>query len=243
MSCWAQDPTPQDPSQSEAASPDAAGASKADTNESQRQKAEQQVKTEEQQRVLGIFPHFNVWDLNDAVRLSPKQKLELAFKTSVDPVTIAVAGATAGISQAQNSTPGFGQGALGYGKRFAASYLDTFNGTMIGNGLLPALLHQDPRYLRKRSGSIPTRIGYAMLSTFRCKGDNGNWQFNYSNVLGNLASGGISNLYYPQGDRGFVPTYQRAIVVSIQGALGATFDEFWPDISRHLRKHQSGDQH
>jgi hypothetical protein len=77
-----------------------------------------------------------------------------------------------------------------------------------------------------------------MLSTFRCKGDNGHWQPNYSNILGNFAAGGISNLYYPTGDRGLVSTYQRAIVVSAEGAIGAIGAELWPDIARRLfRKH------
>jgi hypothetical protein len=75
-----------------------------------------------------------------------------------------------------------------------------------------------------------------VFSTFRCKSDSGHWQPNYSNVLGNFAAGGISNLYYPAGERGLVATYQRAIVVSAGGAIGAVISEFWPDISHYFRK-------
>jgi hypothetical protein len=34
-----------------------------------------------------------------------------------------------------------------------------------------------------------------------CKGDNGHWQANYSGILGSLAAGGISNIYYPEKER------------------------------------------
>ena len=205
--------------------------------ESERQKAADQIKTQEKQRILGVLPQFNVSNISDAVRLSPEQKFELAFKGAVDPATFLFAGVSSAISQAENSFPGYGQGALGYGKRFGASYLDSFDGAMIGNAAFPVLLHQDPRYFRKGTGNVASRLGYAVLSTFRCKSDLGDWQPNFSNVLGNFAAGGISNLYYPAGDRGLVSTYQRAIVVSAEGAIGAILSEFWPDVARRFRKH------
>ena len=202
--------------------------------ESERQKAADQIRNQEKQRILGVMPQFNVSNISDAVPLSPGQKFQLAFKTATDPATFLFAGVSSGISQANNSFPGYGQGAQGYAKRFGASYLDSFDGTIIGNAALPILLRQDPRYFRKADDGIAVRLGYAVLSTFRCKSDTGDSQPNYSNVLGNLAAGGISNLYYPAGERGFVSTYQRAIVVSGEGAIGAILSEFWPDISHHV---------
>jgi hypothetical protein len=206
------------------------------TAESPQQKPEEHVKNEENQRILGIVPQFNVSNLSDEDRLTPKQKFRLAFKSAVDPGTFLFAGISSGISQAKNSFPGYGQGTEGYAKRFGASYLDSFDGTLIGNAMLPIVFHQDPRYFRKGGGSFAKRFGYAVFSTFRCKSDSAHWQPNYSNVLGNFAAGGISNLYYPVGERGPVSTYQRAIVVSAGGAIGAVVSEFWPDISHHFRK-------
>ena len=214
-------------------SPKNTGASPA---ESQEQRREEQLKRQKKQRVLGILPEFNVSRVADAVPLSAKQKFGLAFKTLGDPGTFFFSGVVSGIAQAQDSFPGYGQGAEGYGKRFGATYLDTFDGAVIGNALLPSILHQDPRYFRKGTGNFAVRFGYAVLSTFRCKGDNGRWQPSYSNLLGNFAAGAVSNLYYPAGERGFVSTYQRTIVVSAQGAIGASISEFWPDIAQHLRK-------
>ncbi len=183
-----------------------------------------------------MFPSFNLSNIPDAVAMSPKQKFELAFKSATDPVTFVIAGVDAGISQLQNEYPGYGQGAQGYFKRWGASYADTFDGDILGNALFPVLLHQDPRYFRKGTGSEGGRLWYAVLTTLRCKGDNGHWQPNISNVLGNIAAGGIANLYYPSTDRGVGLTFERAFTVTAEGTFGAIFLEFWPDVSRKLRK-------
>ena len=115
--------------------------------------AEEQVKVEETQRVLGVIPHFYVSYRQDALPLRPKQKFELAWKTSVDPVTFAASGAFAGVQQAQNEFSGYGQGAHGYAKRYGAAYGDALIGTMIGGAILPSLLRQDPRYFYKGTGA------------------------------------------------------------------------------------------
>ncbi len=202
--------------------------------EEKRERAEVELKREEHQRVLGIIPAFNSSNTQNAAPLTPSQKFRLAFKSTTDPFTFLAAAVDAGINQLQDDYHGYGQGVAGYSKRFGASYADTFDGTILGNALLPVLFHQDPRYFRKGTGSAKSRIWYAMISTVRCKGDNGRWQPSYSNILGNFAAGTISNLYYPESDRGAGLTVQRALTVSAEGAIGAAFFEFWPDISRHF---------
>jgi hypothetical protein len=205
------------------------------------ERAEQELKRQEHQRVLGIIPAFNTSNTQNAAPLSPSQKFRLAFKSTSDPFTFAAAAVDASINQFQDDYHGYGQGVIGYSKRFGASYADTFNGTILGNALLPVLFHQDPRYFRKGTGSVKSRLWYAALSTVRCKSDSGNWQPSYSNVMGNFVAGTISNLYYPAGDRGIELTVQRALTVSAEGAIGAMFYEFWPDISRKLsRRHKAG---
>ena len=163
--------------------------------------AEEQVKVEETQRVLGIIPNFYISYDHHALPLSTKQKFELAWKSNVDPVTFAASGVIAGVEQARNSYSGYGQGAQGYAKRYGASYADGFIGNMIGGAILPSLLKQDPRYFYKGTGSTRSRIFYALANAVVCKGDNGHWQPDYSGILGSLAAGGISNLYYPASSR------------------------------------------
>jgi hypothetical protein len=206
--------------------------------QSKQEKAEAQLRQQEHQRIIGVVPNFNVSYTKDAVALSRMQKLRLAWHSATDPVTFGIAGFDAGLSQAQNEFPGYGQGAQGYAKRFGASYADNFDGTMLGNALLPILLKQDPRYFRRGEGSFSSRLLYSLSTTVWCRNDNGSHGPNYSNVLGNLAAGGISNLYYPSTDRGAALTFERGLTVTAYGSAGAVFNEFWPDIARKAFKNK-----
>ncbi len=188
--------------------------------------AEDQIKAQEKQRVLGVVPNFYVSYDHNAVALTSKQKFELAWKTTVDPVSFGVTGAIAGIQQAQNAFSGYGQGAQGYGRRFGASYADFVVSTYIGGAMLPSLLKQDPRYFYKGSGSKRSRILYAIANSVICKGDDGHWQANYSSMLGSLAAGGISNLYYPADSRGAELTFENTLIGIGESAAVNVLQEF-----------------
>jgi carboxypeptidase family protein len=189
--------------------------------------AEEQMTYAEKQRVLGAFPNFYASYVWDAAPLSAGQKFRLAWRTMIDPVTIAIPAVIAGVEQGQNSLSGYGQGVQGYAKRFGASYTDSFTSTMLGDAVLPAILHQDPRYFYKGTGSIRSRALYAIATAVICKGDNGHWQPNYSNLMGNLASAGISNLYYPSTNRNSAQlTIDNWLIGTASGAVGALFQEF-----------------
>jgi hypothetical protein len=194
---------------------------------SQEEVAEEQVKIEEKQRVLGIVPNFYVTYIPNAAPLTSKQKFKLALRTVRDPFTLGFVAAVAGVEQAQNHFSEYGQGAQGYGKRFGAGYAGTLTGTFIGGAILPSLLKQDPRYFYKGTGSKQSRILYAIANAAICKGDNGRWQANYSSILGGLASGGISNLYYPPQDRnGAALTFESAALGIGATAVANLFQEF-----------------
>ena len=189
--------------------------------------AEDQIKAQERQRVLGVVPNFYVSYYHNAVPLSPRQKFELAWKTTVDPVSFGVTGAIAAIQQAQNDFSGYGQGAQGYAKRYGAAYADFVASTYIGGAILPALLKQDPRYFYKGSGSKRSRMLYAIANSVICKGDNGHWQPNYSNIIGSLAAGGISNLYYPADNReGAELTFENGLIGIGESAAVNLLQEF-----------------
>ena len=194
---------------------------------SQTEVAEEEIKVEEKQRVLGVIPNFYVSYVPNAVPLTSKQKFKLAWKTIVDPVTFAWTGALAGVEQAQNDYSGYGQGAQGYAKRYGAAYGDGVTGIFIGSALLPSLLKQDPRYFYKGTGSKRARILYAIANAVICKGDNGHWQANYSSIIGGLAAGGISNLYYPAQNRnGAELTFETALIGTGASAATNLFQEF-----------------
>jgi hypothetical protein len=188
--------------------------------------AEAEIKDEEKQRILGVVPNFYVTYNPAAVPLGPKQKFELAWKATVDPINFGLTGAIAGIQQASNTFSGYGQGAQGYGKRYGAAYADLVSGTFIGSAILPSLLKQDPRYFYKGTGSKRSRFAYAIANAVICKGDNGHWQPNYSGILGSLAAGGISNLYYPATDRDATVTFDNTLIAIGSSAANNLLQEF-----------------
>ncbi len=194
---------------------------------SQAEIAQEQLNLEEQQRVLGVFPNYYVSYDPNAVPLTTGQKYQLAWKTSVDPITFMMVGTVAGFEQASNTFVGYGQGAQGYGKRFGANYADTAVGTMLGGAVLPSVFKQDPRYFYKGTGTVASRAMYAVANAVICKGDNGHWQANYSGILGGLAAGGISNLYYPASDRsGVEVSFENTLIGTAESAVQNLFQEF-----------------
>lgn len=196
--------------------------------------AEAEIKDEEKQRVLGVVPNFYVTYNPGALPLTAKQKFELAWKATVDPINFGLVGAVAGIQQATNSFSGYGQGAQGFGKRYGASYADLVVGTFIGSAILPSMLKQDPRYFYKGTGTKKSRLMYAMANAVICKGDNGRWQANYSSMLGGLAAGGVSNLYYPSTDRGAELTFENTLIGIGTTAAANILQEF---VIRRLTPH------
>ncbi len=205
---------------------------------SQNEVAEVQLKEEEKQRVLGVIPNFYVSYIPDAAPLTSKQKFKLALRDTVDPVTFGVTAAVAGLEQAADQYGGYGQGAEGYGKRYGAAYANLVTSNFIGSAILPSLLKQDPRYFYRGTGTTRERVLYAIANAVICKGDNKHWQANYSSILGNLASAGISNLYYPAKDTGVGLTFETALIDTGAAAAGNLFQEFLvrkltPNLPRH----------
>lgn len=205
--------------------------------------AEREVKAEEKQRAVGVLPLFNVVLNGQAVPLTPAQKFDLSFHTIIDPYTIGLAVIVGGgFGELTDSHTGYGHGPAGFFKRVGASYLDNVDGNLIGNAFLPIVLHQDPRYYRKGTGPVKSRIIYSALTTFICHGDNGKLQFNTSNVAGNFISGAISNAYYPSDERGVGLTLENGVIVTLEGMAGAQLLEFSPDLSSYLRRRRERHQ-
>lgn len=192
---------------------------------SSEQIASEQVRIEERQRVFGVIPNFYVAYDRDAVPLTAKLKFKLALRASTDPVMVAAAAFTAGLEQA-GDTPNYGQGAKGYGQRMGALYANGFTDIMVGEAILPSLLHQDPRYFYQGTGTKRSRAFHALSSPFICKGDNGKWEPNVSSIGGDLAAGAISNIYYPQSNRGAGIVFGNALITTGGRMLNGLVQEF-----------------
>lgn len=188
--------------------------------------ATQQVEMAEQQRVLGIIPNFYVvYDSKNAVALTTKLKYQMAWKVSIDPISILGAAFIAGINQAADR-PAYRQGWIGYAERFGQSYTDGFTDIMVGGAILPSLLHQDPRYFYQGSGTVKSRTLHAMSYPFVCRSDSGHLEPNYSTIGGDIASSALSNLYYPKQDRGWGPTFESVGIATAERTASSLFQEF-----------------
>jgi hypothetical protein len=203
------------------------------SNQSQYEKAQQQIKQQEKQRAFWIIPSFNTSFTQDVAPLTMGQKMKLAFRSSIDPYTFAQAMVFGGYRELGSDYSEYGWGAQGYFKRAGSAYADSFLGNMIGNGILPGIWHQDPRYFRLGHGNVAHRAYFAAVAALRCKHDGTDrWEPNYSNVIGNIIAGGISNLYYPPSQRGWEHSINNGLVNTATGMIGAEIQEFAPDIVR-----------
>lgn len=183
--------------------------------------AAEQVKAEEKQRILGVVPNFYISYTWDAVPLTTRQKYSLAAHDEFDITTFIGAGVNAGIQQASNSFAGYGQGAAGYGKRYAASFGDSLFANYFSHAVYPSIFHQDPRYFYQGSGSMKSRALHAASFAIITRNDRGQNVPNYSYLLAAATAGAISNLYYPHADRGLNLVFTNA-AIGIAGRAGGT---------------------
>jgi len=190
-----------------------------------------EVQIEEKQRVLGVFPNFYTTYIWDSAPLTPKLKFNLAMRASFDPARFLGSGVRAGIEQARNTYPGYGQDLQGYGKRYGAAYADEVISDTLSRALLPSVFHQDPRYFYLGTGSAGSRVFYALKSAVITRGDDGHAEFNYSRILGGFATAGISNVYLAASDRSASTTLESAALITVGSAITNVVREF---ISRPL---------
>ena len=189
--------------------------------------AQAQVELQEHQRLAGMFPNFFVSYQWSAVPLHARQKFGLALHNAADPANVGLAAVVAGVQQASNSLPGYGQGAAGYGRRFGANLGDQVTGTFLGGAILPTVFRQDPRYFYRGTGTTKSRAWYAVSRAFVTRGDNGRNQVNVSGLLGDMATGAISNLYAAKEDRqGAGLTVENGLLGIVGDCVNNTLQEF-----------------
>jgi hypothetical protein len=167
--------------------------------------------------------------------LTSKQKLQLAVDETIAPSRLLGSAFTAGISQARDALPGYGQGWEGYGKRYGSSVASNASSHLFGTFLIPSLTHEDPRYFVKGSGSPKSRILYAVTRVVITRTDDGRPTFNWSNVLGGLMAEGLATSYLPDNERTAGKTFSRFGIRIGFGALDNVVKEYWPTIFKSLR--------
>jgi len=164
--------------------------------------SEQQEQIAVHQRVAGVIPNFySTYDWN-APPMMAKQKFQLSARGLIDPVSFLAVAGIAGAEQNRGIFPAYGGGIEGYGKRYGGALANRVSGALLGRALYPAIFHQDPRYFYKGKGSVMSRSLYAISAAVMTRSDSGRWEPNYSQVLGSFSAAALSNLYYPEADRG-----------------------------------------
>jgi Carboxypeptidase regulatory-like domain len=199
--------------------------------------AQMQMKAEEQQRVVGIFPNFYTSYVWNAAPLDTRQKFVLSMRDLFDPVSFLGVAATAGIEQANNTFAAYGQGAAGYGKRFSAALGDELTDGFLSEAVFPSVFHQDPRYFYQGSGSIKSRLIHAISWSVIGRSDKGRPMPDYPDMLADLTSAAISNLYYPRANRGAALVFTNFGIGFASRAGQALLQEF---VLKRLTKHAPG---
>jgi len=164
--------------------------------------AEEQIKAQEQQRWLGVVPNFYVSYVPDAAPLTSRQKLTLATHETFDWMAFVGASVAAAINQSTAGHPGFGDGASGYAKRWAASFADDRTGDLLSHYVFASVFRQDPRYFYQGTGTTQSRLIHALGSVLLARSDRGTTMPNYAQIFGNTGAAALSNLYYPHSERG-----------------------------------------
>jgi len=204
------------------------------TTEEQVPPAKSQKPEDEHPRLFWILPTYTVVQIKSASPLTASGKWRLFVKSETDPFTFGWVAFEAGIAQANNDLPGYGQGAGGYGKRFGAGLADQTAGGFFGTFLFPCVLHQDPRYYRLGSGPFKRRLGHALIRPVLTHKDSGGRAFNWSGTLGSIATSSLSNAYYPEGSRGVGATFSRVAMSLPFSMIDELINEFGPDLQKKL---------
>jgi hypothetical protein len=193
-----------------------------------------------QDRLFWTMPNFLTMENTENIPpLTSGDKFKVVGRSLIDPSEFVLIGFVAGLGQASNSNPSYGQGAQGYGKRYATAYADNAIENFMASAVLPSLLHQDPRYYQLGHGGFLRRTGHALSRVVMTRSDSGRSQFNYSEVFGAGMAAAISTYsYHPESERGV------GTVISVWGTqigwdVGTyMLKEFWPDLRRKHHRNQ-----
>ncbi len=191
-------------------------------------------------RMFYVMPNYLTVDNQSQVpSINWKEKFSITLKGTFDPYEFVIVGVVAGIRQAEDAYPAFGQGAAGYGKQYGAAFADQADGNIMVGAVFPSILKTDPRYFRLGRGGFRHRFGYAADRIFIARKDSGGHMFNVPEFLGNATAVGISNAYYPAANRSFSSNFTNWGLQMGIDAFGNVLKEFWPDIHNRFSKKKS----
>lgn len=204
------------------------------------QPEEEKLPVPTNKRIFWIIPNYRTYpSLREYKGITVKQKFKIAEQDSFDRGTVVMAAAFAAEGQITRATPEFGQGVAGYARYFVTSYADLVIGDFMTEAIYPTMLHQDPRFFRRGTGSGLSRLGYAVGQIFWTHRDGGGSQFNFSEIGGNATAVALSNAYYPGSHDASTALSKFGLQIGVDMA-GNILKEFWPDLDhKFARRHRA----
>jgi len=167
--------------------------------------------------------------------LTLKGKFIRFAENSTDPIAFLTAAFDAGIDQAEDTTPQYGQGAAGYAKRFGANLADQASGAFFTGVVYSEIFREDPRYYRLGFGGVKRRFFHAVEHAVVARREDGRNGFNFSEWLGTASAVTLSYTYRPRTDTGVGITTERVVMGVAQDAGWDVLREFWPEIVHKLK--------
>lgn len=225
----------------DAAIPDAPSPSQAPLPHQDRPGApkDQNLEGKQTRRILGIIPNFRSVSVDEKLPpISTRDKFKLMLDDNFDYSNFIFVGILAGVGQAEDSYPEFHNGAPAYARYYWHSFADTADGNLMVEFLFPVATHEDPRYYTLGRGGFVKRTGYSFSRLLITRNDRGGATPNFSEVIGNGASSGISGLYYPSPERTWTKTGQRWITQIGLDGFANLVKEFWPDLNSRIFHNQ-----
>lgn len=138
-----------------------------------------------------------------AQHLTVREKFIYAARQMIEPVNLVPTVFSAGESQYRQTDPKYGTGSGAFGQRFGAALIRENSDRLFTNGVLPALLHEDPRYYRLgEAGTTVARTENALAQIFVARSDSGKEVPNYAGLIGRGMALGLTQAYYPDTSRG-----------------------------------------
>ena len=181
----------------------------------------------------GAFPHYFVIEPGEhPPPMTVGDKFHGYVRQQLGFTTLLSASVGAAISQGLDSDPKWGQGWEAYGERVGDAMIGSESSAFLREAVIPSVLHQDPRYYRRGSGSFAHRAFYAASRTIITRQDSGSPSFNFSVVGASGAAEGLTYLYYPDSNRSGLQSF-GAVFTRIGGvAITNVLHEFSPDLKR-----------
>jgi hypothetical protein len=174
-----------------------------------------------------------------APTLTAGNKVLLGVRDAYSPFSASGWFAVAGYEQVMNGSPNYGTDRGAFGQRLCAAAVRDSSESIFSESVMANFFHEDPRYYQMGPAhNFFVRLLYSGTRPIFTRSDSGRQSLNLASLSGTLGGSALTNLYYPQANRGPTQTMET-FGGSIGGsALGDVVSEFY-DSFTHMFRHRT----